>query len=199
MSLDVAIVATGVANLASVAAAFRRLGAAPQVVDDPDAVRGARAVVLPGVGAFGAGATALRQRGLDDALRARIEAGQPTLAICLGMQLLAAASEESPGAPGLGVFAQVLQRFPAGVRTPQFGWNEIRPDPACELLAPGHVYFANSYRLTAAPDGWRAAWAEHGGEFVAALERDRLLACQFHPELSGELGAAILGRWLARC
>lgn len=197
--MDVAIVATGVANLASVAAALRRLQATPQIVADAAAVGDARAVVLPGVGAFGAAMRELHARELVQPLRARISAGRPTLAICLGLQLLAEWSEESPGAAGLGVVPGALGRFPSGVRVPQFGWNRIEPDAGCRLLAGGHVYFANSYRLVAAPPGWHAAWAEHGGRFVAGIERGEVLACQFHPELSGGFGAAILRRWLERC
>jgi len=81
---------------------------------------------------------------------------------------------------------------------PQLGWNRISCDEGCELLEPGYVYFANSFKLDQVPVGWRAARADYGGEFVAALERGPQLACQFHPELSGALGLGLLGRWLER-
>ena len=81
------------------------------------------------------------------------------------------------------------------MRVPQFGWNRVEPAPDCRFLAPGYAYFANSYRVLEAP-GCRVATAEHGGRFVAALERDHVVACQFHPELSGAYGHALIARWL---
>jgi imidazole glycerol phosphate synthase glutamine amidotransferase subunit len=151
--------------------------------------------MLPGVGAFGASMARLKERGLDAALRDRILADRPTICICVGHQLLFKASEESPGVPGLGVIPEPIGRFPEGVRTPQFGWNLVRPGEDCDLLEEGYAYFANSYRATAAP-GWRVAQAEHGGRFVAAVERGNVIGCQFHPELSGAYGAALLSRFL---
>lgn len=192
----VVIVPTGVANLASVQAGLRRAGAEPRLERDPDAVATADFAVLPGVGAFGAGMAELRAAGLDQALLERVRQGRPLLAVCLGMQLLCAASDESPGVLGLGVVRQSVEHFPAGVRAPQFGWNRILPGDGCRLLAEGYAYFANSYRLPSPPAGWSVAGAEHGGSFVAAMERDRVLACQFHPELSGALGIELLRRWL---
>jgi glutamine amidotransferase len=193
----VLVIRTGAANLASVLAAFRRLGILPQLTEDPAAVRAASAVVLPGVGSFAHVMSRLYKLGLDRAIVERVRAGRPTLAICLGFQLLAEASEESPGVVGLGVVDGVVQRFTDGARVPQLGWNRVVADPGCALLASGDAYFANSYRLDARPPGWAAAIAEHGGPFVAGLERGATLACQFHPELSGTWGAALLSRWLA--
>lgn len=193
---EVLVVATGVANLASVLAGLRRAGAQPRATADAAEVARAPRLVLPGVGAFAAGAAQLRARGLLEPLRARIAEGRATLAICLGMQLLAEASDESPGARGLGALAGRAIRFPATVRVPQIGWNRVTPDAGCAFLEPGFAYFANSYRLSEAPAGWSAAWAEHGDRFVAALARGRVLACQFHPELSGAWGGALLRRWL---
>lgn len=195
MSRRVAVVPTGTANLASVGAAFRRLGAEPVVVEDPAAVLRAERVMLPGVGAFGASMGRLRERGLDAALRERILADRPTICICVGHQLLFEASEESPETPGLGLVAGTVTRFPPGVRTPQFGWNEVEAGDDALLLESGWFYFANSYRATAAP-GWRVARAEHGGPFVAAMERGNIVGCQFHPELSGADGNALLARFL---
>ncbi len=86
-------------------------------------------------------------------------------------------------------------RFADHVRVPQFGWNRIEPEAGCRYLEPGHAYFANSFRVGAAP-GCKTATACHGEGFVAALERDRVLACQFHPELSGAFGHRLIQRWL---
>lgn len=196
--LAVQVVRTGVANIASVLAGLRRLGAEPALTEDPQTVATATAVVLPGVGAFGAGMERLRAAELVGVLRERVAAGQPTLAVCLGLQLLCEQSEESPGVEGLGALPATVRRFPSTVRVPQLGWNEVVPQAEGGLLERGFAYFANSYRLDRAPAGWAWARSEHGGPFVAALERGAVLACQFHPELSGPWGAALLGRWLAR-
>ncbi len=196
MTLEVTVVRTGSANLASVVAALGRAGRTPELVDDAAAVAQAERLVLPGVGAFGAVMARLVELGLVEALTERIAAGRPTLAICLGLQVLASGSDESPGVAGLGVIPGRVTRLPDGVVVPQLGWNRVEADPGCRLLCDGAAYFANSYKLDSAPDGWSVAWSDHGGPFVAALERGAVLACQFHPELSGAWGAALLARWL---
>jgi imidazole glycerol phosphate synthase glutamine amidotransferase subunit len=193
----VLVVRTGAANLASVMAGLRRCGAEPQLSDQPAEVVAANRVVLPGVGAFGKVIGRLRELGLAEVLAQRIMAGRPTLAICLGLQLLAAGSEESPGVPGLGVLPLIATRFNGGVRVPQLGWNRVEAEPGCRLLASGSAYFANSYCLTSAPPGWQVAWSEHGSRFVAAIEQGPILGCQLHPELSGAWGHQLLQRWLA--
>ena len=186
---------TGTANLASVLAAFARLGAPARIATDPAMVERAERVVLPGVGTFGAAVAGLREAGLDQAIAARVGAGGATLAMCVGLQVLFEESEESIGEKGLSSIEGRVGRFPAAVRVPQFGWNRVEPEPGCRYLAPGHAYFANSYRVLAAP-GCRVATALHGERFVAALERDRVVACQFHPELSGAYGHQLIARWL---
>lgn len=194
--MSLAVVPTGTANMSSILAAFRRLGADPKPAASPSDVAGADHVVLPGVGAFGSAMDEVDRRGLRDALADRVEQGRPTLAVCVGMQLLAADSEESDGAVGLGVVHQRVGRFGAGAQVPQMGWNEVEPGPECRLVTAGWAYFANSYRLDSVPEGWAAATSSHGGRFVSALERGSVLACQFHPELSGAWGSRLLGRWL---
>lgn len=202
MSDEVVIVATGVANIASVKVGLSRIGADPRLSESADDVRDAQRLFLPGVGAFGAGMRRLRELGLIDPLRERIEAGKPTMAICLGLQLLAESSDESPAAKGLGILPGRVMRFEPtedepNLVVPQFGWNRVEPD-ADGLVEAGWAYFANSYRLVRAPDDWKASWSHHGGKFVAALERDGVLACQFHPELSGPWGIALMKRWFER-
>ena len=191
---EVVILPTGTANLASVLAAFARLGAAARIATDAAIVQHAERLVLPGVGTFGATMAGLRAAGLDAAIAQRAASGARILAMCVGLQVLFEASDESPGA-GLGVLQGRVGRFPATVRVPQFGWNRIEPEPGCRYLEPGYAYFANSYRVLAAP-GCKVARAEHGQSFVAALERGPLLACQFHPELSGAFGHDLIARWL---
>ena len=192
---EVLIVPTGTANIASVMAAFRRLGARPRTSERPEEVAAASHVMLPGVGAVGASMARLVERGLDQAFKQRIAADRPTIAICVGHQLLFQASEESPGTTALGIVPGTVGRFPQDVRVPQFGWNRVEADPASRLVVSGHAYFANSYRALAAP-GWTIATATHGGPYVAAMERSNILGCQFHPELSGAYGAALLQRFL---
>lgn len=195
--LRVAVVRTGTANLASVMAGLRRAGAEPFLTDSAEDIASASKLILPGVGAFAAAMTELRAKNLVGSLKKRIEEDRPTMTICLGLQLLAASSEESPGEAGLGVVDAQVTRFPKTVRVPQLGWNKITTVGACRFLSEGYVYFANSFRLQHVPAGWGGAVSSHGGEFVAALEKGNLLACQFHPELSGEFGASLLSRWLA--
>jgi len=229
--IEVAIVRTGVANMASVVAAFERLGARTVVTTDPELVAGASHVMLPGVGAFGAGMGALNAAGLSDALIERIRADRPTIAICLGLQLLCESSEETPGVLGLGVLPVQVTRFAGpgkaakgatagpgkaaqgatagdNLKVPQLGWNRVEAPPAARFLKSGHAYFANSFRIAGLSTAtrplqrdvtphWLAAYSEYGGTFVAALERGNILACQFHPELSGPWGQDLLKRWLA--
>lgn len=193
---QISIVPTGTANIASVKAAFRRLGTRPREVLDPRQLGEADTVVLPGVGTFGAAMQALRRNSVDAALRSRIDEGRPTLAICVGMQLLAESSEESHGVKGLGAIEDRVTRFARSLRVPQLGWNQVEPDSGSKLVAPGWAYFANSYRFEVPPAGWIGSSTEYGTTFTSTLERGDVLALQFHPELSGAWGAALLQGWL---
>jgi imidazole glycerol-phosphate synthase subunit HisH len=195
---DLVVVPTGTANLASVLAAFRGLGVDPEVATSVAEVGRARRVVVPGVGSFGAAVAELRRMGLASMLEERVAADRPTLAICVGMQILSTASEESEGYVGLGAIAGKVTRFPETVRVPQLGWNQVRSGPNCEVLVDGWAYFANSYRFSSVPEGWSGAFTDHGGDFISAMERGNVLACQFHPELSGVWGRDLLGRWLQK-
>lgn len=195
---DVGIVPTGVANLEAVRAAFRRLGRVPRILESAADVEDAAYVVLPGVGSFADGMAELRRRGWETALRRRVEALRPTLGICLGLQLLCDGSEEAPGVSGLGCVPGRVVRLSGDCRVPQLGWNRITAAPEAAFLRSGIVYFANSYRLAGTPTGWTGATGRHGTRFVAGFERGGVLACQFHPELSGTTGASLLRRWLDR-
>ena len=201
--MDVVIVDTGRSNAASLAAALERAGADPKMSTDPAAVRAARFAVLPGVGSFGAVMDRLRAMGVVEALKARVESGLPTLGACLGMQLFFDSSEESPGVAGIGAISGAITAYGPGVRSPQFGWNRLSTPDSGAMLAraqgsePPCAYFANSYKLDVAPAGWKTATAYYGAPFVAAIERGPVLLCQFHPELSGAWGQALLERWLS--
>lgn len=196
---DVTLVSTGTANLASVMAAFERIGARAVIAPGPEAVRTARRVVLPGVGAFAAAMTVLRGNGMAEVLVERLDRGDATLMICLGLQLLAEGSEESPDVAGLGVIPATVRRLPAGVRLPQLGWNQVVPASPQRFVREGYAYYANSFCLYQADPSWKVAWTDHGGAFVASLERERQLACQFHPELSATWGQELLTRWYQGC
>lgn len=205
-----AIADTGVANLASVLAAFVRLGLEPRVSADPDFLATADLAVLPGVGSFGPAAARLAASGLGAALAARFREARPTLAICLGMQLLFEESEEGPGVGGLGILPGRVGRLspgpggPLGLPLPQLGWNRIEgAQDDGFLVRPGWAYFANSYRVAECPPGFGARYANYGEAFCASLEslpgparpRGALLLCQFHPELSGAWGLGLLASW----
>lgn len=196
MSEPVVIVPTGTANLASVRACFRRLGHDTTLSSSPREVENARRVVVPGVGTFGAAASRLEADGLIETLRSRTSTDLPTMAICVGMQLLADSSEESTEATGIGVIPEKVTAFDADLRVPQLGWNRVETHPDSRFLEDGWAYFANSFRLTSVPQDWTTASTVYGTPFVSGLERGDLLACQFHPELSGRWGASIVQRWL---
>jgi imidazole glycerol-phosphate synthase subunit HisH len=198
MSLPVVLVADlGRANIASLMAALARAGAEPRLCRDPLRLASAPIAALPGVGAFGEVASRLEASGIGAAFKERIACGLPSLGICLGMQLFFESSDESPGARGIGALPGRISRFTGSLPLPQFGWNRVSGGgPLLEGL--GWAYYANSYKLDAPPAGWTAARSDYGQPFVAAIERGSSLLCQFHPELSGEPGLALLSRWLVR-
>jgi glutamine amidotransferase len=197
---NIAVVDTGLSNLASVEAAFRRIGIEIRRTADPLVVREADGVELPGVGHFAEGMRRLRAADLVGAIRERIDADRPTLAICLGMQLLAERSDEAPGVVGIGVIPGSVRRLPPARIRPHLGWNMVRAATGSReprmLVEDGAAAFANGFALDAAPEGWATAWSDDHGSFVAAVERGCVLACQFHPEISGRWGAALLGAWI---
>jgi len=111
------------------------------------------------------------------------------------MQLLCRKSEETPGVTGLSIISAAVEKFRVDLPVPQFGWNKVVPPQGGEWLTEGFAYFANSFRI-ASCDGWENATAEYGEPFAAALRKGKVLACQFHPELSGQWGLELLRKWL---
>ncbi len=192
----VAIVDSGVANLAAVESALTALGVAYTITEDPQVVLAATHAILPGVGRFSAGLETLRRHGLDEAVREVHERGTPLLAVCLGMQMLGDGSDESPDTPGLGIVPGQFRRLPDSVRVPHLGWNQVSADEGSGLPS-GTAAFANSYYLPDPPSGWNAARTTHGATFVSMLGQGRTLACQFHPELSGPFGMDLIQSWLS--
>ena len=198
MSAAITIAHTGVANVASVRAAFHRLGCEVETTSKSEAVTRASRLVIPGVGSFGAAMHRLNQASLTTVLRERILQGRPTLAICAGFQLLAPSSEESPGVPGLGIWDAAVEKIDSAERVPQLGWNEVKARSTATLVQDGHAYYANSYCLRQAPPAWECSFSHYGCDMVGSAERGAVLACQFHPELSGSWGESLLERWMRR-
>jgi imidazole glycerol-phosphate synthase subunit HisH len=196
----VAVLDYGIGNLRSAQKALERVGADARLTADHGLVADADAVVLPGVGAFGACMRALEASGLADVARAAAADGRPFLGICVGMQLLFDASEEDTGVPGLGVVPGTVRWIPPGVKRPQMQWNVLRPVHADEPLLAGlgpepWVYFVHS--LHGVPDDPLvvAATCDYGGPLTAAIRQGSVFATQFHPEKSARSGLALLANF----
>jgi len=204
----VVVVDVGLGNLRSVEkalqAAGREHGVAPLRTADPDLVRTADAIVVPGQSNFDGFVNALGPA-LFEVLLERLRAGTPYLGICLGLQILFESSEEAPGVKGLGWFKGPVKKLlgAPGIKIPHMGWNalELRAGGHPHLEAAGgngeHVYFVHSYHAVATdPDVTRATVAYGPNSVTASVARDNVFATQFHPEKSGEAGAALLHNWL---
>ncbi len=207
--IKVAVLDYGIGNLRSAEKALQHVGAAAHLVTDPAEVESADAVVLPGVGAFGACARALGESGLEPAARAALSAGVPFFGVCIGFQLLYAGSEENPGVAGLGVFPGTVALLPAGEKHPQMQWNQLTPcrdgaaggngaGPVGPLRGLGDkpwVYFVHSYAPPIGPE--TVAVCDYGGPVAAVVVRDNVWGAQFHPEKSGRSGLAMLANFVA--
>jgi glutamine amidotransferase len=201
MSSAIALVDVCGGNLRSVERALAAAGGRVVVTSDPDVVRKADKVVVPGQGAFGTFARAAKDaRGLGDVLREVITRGTPFFGICLGMQVLFDESEEQGPMPGLGFIAGRVVRFRLAdphLKIPHIGWNSLRRTHEREPLLDGlggepYAYFDHSYFAAPADPGVVALACDYGGEFCAAVRKDNLFACQFHPEKSQRVGLTIL-------
>ena len=196
----IAVVDYGIGNLRSAEKALQHLGASARLTADAKEIEGADAVVLPGVGNFGACMRALRSSGLEEATRSAATDGRPFLGICVGMQMLFDGSDESPGVDGLGIVPGRNTRLPETVRLPQMGWNTLECRPGSRLVAglpdPAWCYFVHSFAPEPTDPADVAAWCEYGRRFAAAVERGPVWATQFHPEKSGEIGLALLGNFV---
>lgn len=194
--MNIAVIDYGIGNLRSAEKALQHLGADATLTADADAIAAADAVVLPGVGAFGACMRALRESGLEPVAKEAATDGRPFLGVCIGMQMLFDGSDESPDVPGLGVVAGRVTRLPDSERLPQIGWNtlEVRPESrlAAGLGKAPWLYFVHSFAPDPADDGVVAAWCTYGRRFAAAIEAGPLWATQFHPEKSSDAGLRLL-------
>jgi glutamine amidotransferase len=198
----VLVVDTGMGNVRSVLRALERAGASPEHTRDPDRIAAAERIVVPGQGQFGDCARAFGGE-LGESVRAFLATGRPYLGICLGMQILFEQSEEAPGAVGLGVFGGTVKRFaselrgPRGERlkVPHMGWSEVTSAHPF-LVGDRWLYFVHSFHCVPDDASIVAATADYGGPFCAAVARDNVFACQFHPEKSQHAGAALLSRFV---
>ncbi|MGO9599307.1 MAG: imidazole glycerol phosphate synthase subunit HisH [Isosphaeraceae bacterium] len=193
----IVIIDYGMGNLRSVQKAIEAVGQAALVTADPDRVRAASHVVLPGVGAFADAMAELSRTGLGEAFADAVHSGKPCLGVCLGLQLLFDSSTEDGEHQGLGLLPGRVVRFTAqpGLKIPHMGWNTLqvqRPVPLLEGLEPEpSVYFVHSYHAVASRPDDVAAVALYPEPFAAIVWRDNLMACQFHPEKSQRVGLAM--------
>ena len=191
----VAVLDYGIGNLRSAQKALERVGADARLTADRGLVADADAVVLPGVGAFGACMEALRDCQLDDVAITAANDARPFLGVCVGMQMLFEGSDESPGAVGLGVLPGRLRLLPGTVKRPQMQWNLVDVRRPSRLFGPLEdpvwMYFVHSYAADAEGESVIAT-CDYGGPVAAAIERDGLWATQFHPEKSGTVGLELL-------
>ena len=207
----VAIVDYGVGNLFSLVSSFAAIGVEAAATGDPGALLKADRLVLPGVGAFGDAAAALRQSGLADVVTEAAGAGTPLLGICLGMQLLFDESYEYGVHPGLGLIPgqvrAISERIPKELKIPHIGWNALHfTGEACPLFRHtkegAYVYFVHSYAAVGC-EASTAAVTDYGAPLTAAVWKDNVYGCQFHPEKSGRVGLDMLrafcGKEAAAC
>lgn len=205
MAEAIALIDYGAGNLHSVHNALMAAGAERVVVTaDPALVRGARRIVLPGVGSFRSCAEGLRAMpGLVEALEQRVlQDGVPFIGICVGMQLLATRGHEHAVTEGLGWIegdVRLIDRTDPAIKVPHMGWNDVAPTPhhdGAALIEPGEAYFLHSYHFAPVNGSDVAAMTDHGGGLVAAVARDNILGVQFHPEKSQRYGLDLLARFL---
>ena len=196
----VAIIDYGVGNLFSLKSSFAAIGEAAIVTDDPEELKAADRLILPGVGAFGDAAAKLRESGLDKVLIEEVQKGKPLMGICLGMQMLLDISFEYGEHKGLGLIPGEIRPIsdviPADLPIPQIGWNALRlkgeKHPIFKYVNDGDcVYFVHSY-YGANCDESVIADTEYGAYLTAAVAKGNVCGCQFHPEKSGKVGLAIL-------
>lgn len=195
----VAIIDYGVGNLFSLRSSFAAIGEEAEVTGDAARIAQADRVILPGVGAFAEAYDKLCESGMDEAVRRAVKSGKPVMGICLGMQLLFERSYEYGEHPGLGLLeGEVVGmegRLPGGLAIPHIGWNALRikrPGGVLKYVEEGDcVYFVHSYYAENCAVSLTAT-AEYGLELTAAVQRENLYGCQFHPEKSGKVGLGIL-------
>lgn len=198
----IAIIDYGVGNLRSVEKAFAATGAVSIVSGDERVLREAEALVLPGVGAFGACMNALRERGFDALVRERVGAGVPLLGVCVGMQMLFEESEEFGRSAGLGLLQGRVRRFDNRLRVPHVGWNQVKAKRTHPLLAgvedEAFFYFVHSYYCETGDPEDAIGETEYGVTYASVVARGRVCGVQFHPEKSQAAGLRLLRNFAER-
>jgi imidazole glycerol-phosphate synthase subunit HisH len=196
----IAIMDYGIGNLRSVQKAFERIGAEAQLVNTPEGLAGARALVLPGVGAFGDCADHFRAAGFAEPLMESVSAGVPLLGICVGLQLLFDESEEMGHHKGLGLLPGRVRRFAGDLKVPQIGWNQLAWQQENPLSAGvpdnSYTYFVHSYYAEPENADHILATTDYGIEYASIVGKDNILATQFHPEKSQDVGLQILSNFV---
>ena len=196
----IAVLDYGIGNLRSAQKALEHVGARAELTSDAAVARAADAVVLPGVGAFGACMGALRSNGLEEVVHESVRSGRPFIGICVGMQMLFGTSEEDPGVAGLGVIPGDVRWIPTGVPRPQMQWNRLElrtSDPMFEGLGPDPwMYFVHSLHGVPTDDSDVAATVRYGATLNVAFRRGNVFATQFHPEKSATAGLALLANFV---
>ena len=195
----IAVIDYGVGNLFSLCSSLKKIGAQSVVTADPDVIRKADKLILPGVGAFADAAKKLRDSGLDRVIREQVAAGKEIMGICLGMQMLFEKSYEFGEYEGLGLLKGSVVgmegTIPADLKIPHIGWNALHFRKESKLLRyikeNDCVYFVHSFYATGCEDSVIAT-AEYGRELTAAVQKGNVMGCQFHPEKSGDVGLRIL-------
>lgn len=195
----IAIIDYGAGNIQSVYKALKFIGADCVVTNDKEVIMNADGAILPGVGSFGDTMDTMNSLGIADTVKEFTKTGKPFLGICLGLQLLFPESEESPGATGLGIFEGTITKIPNQNRTlkiPHMGWNSLKIKQKTGIFRNiednAYVYFVHSYFLKAKDSSLVAATTEYGVEIDAAVKKGNIIATQFHPEKSGEVGLKML-------
>lgn len=199
----IAVLDYGIGNLRSAQKGLQFVGADARLTSDLKLIADADAVVLPGVGNFGACMTALREAGLESAVHDAIATTRPFLGICVGMQMLFKSSEESPGVSGLGVIAGTIRWLPADVQKPQMQWNQLKILKQDEMFAGisdnPWMYFVHSLSAVPQLQSVVVANCNYGTDLVAAIRFENIFATQFHPEKSATEGLKILENFVATC
>lgn len=196
----IAIIDYGAGNLHSVTNALVKLGYQPKVTREPDEVLDATAVIFPGVGAAADAMESLRESGMDEAVQGVIRGGQPLFAICVGMQVLLSATEEGGWNECLDIIPGMVRRLPPGLKVPHIGWNQVKQvtrHPIFEGIPDeSNFYFVHSYFAEPADISLIAGTSEYGINICSVLIKDNLVATQFHPEKSGEVGLRMYANFL---
>lgn len=193
--MTLAVINYGGGNIRSVKNMLESLDCDYKIASTPEDIEYADKIILPGQGHFGQVMNALKEKGLDEAIKKRINDGAKFLGICVGIQILFETSEESPDIKGLGLLKGSVVKFTEG-KVPQIGWNKLETTANNSYLSNDYVYFVNSYYVKPSDESVVSAYADYHIKFPASVEYKNITAFQFHPEKSGEIGYSFIKKWL---